>query len=97
VGGAERLAYSAGEAAQITGLSRHLLLDKVRTGPAGLPQGRLPPHHHPPAPGSLPHPKRILTRRQDPSAPQELIHSCAHIGPGGHQRAGTAQPTGASR
>ena len=51
-----RLAYSVDEAAAITGLSRDLLYDQMRAQPPGLPQDRPPAHHHPPAPGSLPHP-----------------------------------------
>ena len=86
---AERRARPAEEAKHRTGLTRDFLDDQVRAG--GLRQGRLPPHHHPPAPGSLPHPQRILTRPQGPSAHQELIHSCAHIGPGGHHRAGSVR------
>jgi excisionase family DNA binding protein len=34
-GPAERLAYSVGEVAQITGLSRDLLYDQMRTGRLG--------------------------------------------------------------
>jgi hypothetical protein len=83
-----RLACPA-EAAHNTGQTRDPLDGQMRAG--GLRQGRLPPHHHPPAPGSLPHPQRILARPQGPSAPQELIHSCAHIGPGGHHRAGSVR------
>ena len=84
----ERLACPV-EAAHITELTRDFLDDQVRAG--GLRQGRLPPHHHPPALGSRPHPERILARPQGASAPQELIHSCAHIGLGGHHRAGSVR------
>ena len=57
----ERLAYSVDEAAAITGLSRDLLYDQMRAGKlAYLKVGR--PHHHPPAPRSLPYPHRLTVR-----------------------------------
>jgi len=86
---AERPACPAGEAAHSTGPLRDLVCDQARAD--GLRQGRLPPHHHPPALGSRPHPERILTRPQGLLAPQELIHSCGHIGLGGHHRAGSVR------
>ena len=86
---AKRRACPAGEAAHSTAPTGDLLDGQVRA--AGLRQGRLPPHHHPPAPGSLPHPQRIQSRPQGPMAHQELIHSCAHTGLGGHHRAGSVR------
>jgi predicted DNA-binding transcriptional regulator AlpA len=58
-GPAERLAYSVDEVAQITGLSRDLLYDQMRTGRLGYIKSA-PPHHHPPAPGRLPRQGRIV-------------------------------------
>jgi hypothetical protein len=91
----ERRACPVEGATHRTGLTRDFLDDQVRAG--GLRQGRLPPHHHPPAPGSRPHPQRIPAHPQGPPAPQELIHSCAHTGPGGHHRAGNVRMPDTSR
>ena len=50
----QRLAYSVDEAAAITGLSRDLLYDQMRTGKLAYLKGRPAPHHHPSAPRSIP-------------------------------------------